>query len=171
MGAHTTIYRYGLITWVWRVLLAVALIGGTILLVAARSGTLELALIAVAFVVPGIFFGTVVATRVDRLDNGHVQVWTLLFWRRHVLREHLSAPRLYPFAQLAAGSVYAPRVWVPVHRRLPIYLDLLAYIPNRDAFLTTFRLPGSALPLALHPEQLPRLDAMKHRSRKSHRRG
>jgi hypothetical protein len=134
-----TIYRYGLMAWVWRVPMLAALAGGVFCVLAAVF-RFELALVAVAapLVLPSLYFGWVVAHRVDRLEDGELLVTTLLFQRRRVARSDLGKPRVKLFAQGDIGPMYAPRAWIPVRDRLPIYLDLLAEIPDRSAFGNAF---------------------------------
>lgn len=147
MGGQVTIYRYGLLAWFWRVLIAVFfVIGGPGLLFGARNGSLLLVFGAMALLAPALFFGTVLAVRVDRLDDGQLRVWTLLFWRRHIPPGQLGLSRLRESYEGEYGPMYAPRLWVRVRRRLPIYLDLLATIPDRRAFAEVFRVPISRLP-------------------------
>lgn len=142
-----TIYRYGPLAWFWRVLIAVALIiGATSLLFGVRLGEPLMLVVAIVLLAPGLFFGAVVAVRVDRLDDGQVRVWTLLFWRRHAHPKQLVAARLRESYEGRSGPMYAPRLWVRVRGRLPIYLDLLATIPDRRAFAAVFRVPTAKLP-------------------------
>ena len=79
LGERTTIYRYGPVAWFSRALIAGALVGGTASLVLGA-----------------------------RLADGHVEVRTLLFWRRHVPRDHLGAPRLRQVYQGRSRAMYAP---------------------------------------------------------------
>lgn len=142
-----TIYRYGPMAWVWRVPMLAALAAGAVCVLAAVFRfELELVVVAAPLVLPSLFFGRVVAHRVDRLEDGELLVTTLLFQRRRVARPDLGTPRLREFAQGDVGPMYAPHAWIPVRHRLPIYLDLLAEIPDRPAFGNAFGINTSALP-------------------------
>jgi len=143
MGEQVTVYRYGLLAWFWRILIVGFLIGGGICLVfGARAGQPALLFIAVALLAPALFFGAVVAVRVDRLGDGEVRVWTLLFWQRRLSQEQVGPPRRRPFGWGESGP---HGLWVPVRGGLPIYFDPLANIPDRNAFAATVRLPGRDL--------------------------
>ena len=121
-------------------MLAGFVFGGAIFLVfGARTGEPWLFIIAVVLLAPALFFGTVVAVRVDRLGDDQVRVWTLLFWRRRLSRSDIGPSR----ESRAGGESGGAGLWVRVQRGLPIYFDLLATIPDPQAFAATFRLPGS----------------------------
>ena len=129
-----TIYRYGRIAWVWRVMGALALAGGLLLvLLAVRFGDWTVIAMAAPLLIPVVALGWMVATRVD-VDDDHIRVWTLGFGRRRIDRAALGRPHL----RLTAGGTFeqipAPRIWVPVRRGLPVYFDLMAYIPDLDTF-------------------------------------
>jgi hypothetical protein len=143
MGEQVTIYRYGLLAWLWRTLMAGFLIGGVICLVfGTRTGQPALLFMAIVLLAPALFFGAVVAVRVDRLDDGEVRVWTLLFWRRRLSPEQIGPPRQ---GSSGWGDSGPPGLWVPVRRGLPIYFDPLADIPDQNAFAATVRLPRKDL--------------------------
>ena len=59
----------------------------------------------------------------------------LRFGTRRIPRAALGSPHL----RLTAGGTFeqipSPRIWVPVRRSLPAYFDLLAEIPDLDAFV------------------------------------
>jgi hypothetical protein len=129
-----TIYRYGRIAWAWRVMGGAALAGGLFLLsLALRFGEWTFTAMAVPLLVPVVALGWMVATRVDT-DGDHLRVWTLGFVTRRIPRTALGRPHL----RLTAGGTFeqipAPRTWVPVRRGLPVYFDLLAEIPDLEAF-------------------------------------
>lgn len=152
MGERATIYRYGPIAWFWRAMIAGALAGGGVgLVLAARHDSPVLLFMAAAVLAPAVFFGIALAVRVDRLDDGRAEVWTLLFWRRRVSRGQLGVPRVREVYHGSSGPMYAPALWVPVRRRLPIYLDLLGEIPDRRAFLAVFPVPRAAFPRGQRP--------------------
>ncbi len=141
------LYRYGPIAWVWRALMIPALAAGAYCAVLATI-QLEPILVVVAapLALPALYLGRVVAVRIERLEDGDLLVRTLLFQRRRLARSDLGAPRLRQFAQGDVGQFYAPRAWIPVRDRLPIYLDLLAHIPDRSAFGNAFRIDKARLP-------------------------
>lgn len=142
-----TIYRYGIVAWVWRMLIALFLFGGAICLVfGVRHGEPWLLLLALVLLAPALFFGGALAVQVDRLDDGQLLVSTLLFWRRRVRPEQLRPGRLRESYENESGPIYAPRLWVRLRGRLPIYFDLLATIPDRRAFAAVFRVPIGKLP-------------------------
>lgn len=142
-----TLYRYGPIAWVWRVVLLIAIAAGVASVVlGVRLGSFALGLSGAILLAPSLFFGAVLAVQVDRVDGGVLQVQTLMFWRRRVAVTRLGAPRLRQTAEGDAGSFYAPRAWIPVRGSVPIYIDLLGRIADRRAFGAVFGLTGSQLP-------------------------
>jgi hypothetical protein len=142
-----TLYRYGRIAWIWRALILAALVGGSICVYAGVTLEAPVLLpVAAPVILPALFFGFVVATRVEGLADGSLRVHTLLFARRRVDRARLGTTRVHFFAQATVTRVYAPRAWVGVRRGLPIYLDLFAEIPDRRAFANTFRIDRGVLP-------------------------
>lgn len=144
---EVTIYRYGWIAWVWRVLILAGIAGGAFLVWAGFLFAQPVSyFIAAPLLLPSVFFGFVVATRIDRLDDGVLLVTTLLFKRRRIQRVDLGTPRVHFYAQATASQVYAPRSWIPVRGRWPIYLDLMAEIPDRSAFANTFGIKKADLP-------------------------
>lgn len=117
-------------------MLAAFLFGGAIFLVfGARTGEPWLFIIAIVLLAPALFFGAVVAVRVD-LGDDQVRVWTLLFWRRRISRTDIGPSR----ESRPGGESGGAGLWVRVRRGLPIYFDLLATIPDPEAFADTFRL-------------------------------
>jgi hypothetical protein len=141
-------FRYGPMAWFWRLLIGIALVGGSVAVVAAiRQEAPSLLLFASPLLLPALFFGAVVVTRIDALEGGDVAVRTLLLPRRIIRRERLGRPRVRQRVQSdAGGSMYAPRAWVPVAGGLPLYFDLLAEIPDRRAFAEFWRVPLAELP-------------------------
>ena len=136
-GGRVELYRYGALAWFWRALLAIALAGGAALVGFAFAGGWTLLWVAMALLLPAWFFGTVVATRVVR-DGDVLHVATLLGWPRRVRIDRLGTPKRHRAAYSDATSYDAPRLWQPVRGTLPIYLDLLATIPDRRAFEQVF---------------------------------
>ncbi len=129
-----TIYRYGVLAWFWRGLIAVALVAGTgLIALAVRFGDLWFAAMAAPLLAPAVLLGFMVATRIDRVGD-RLRVRTLAFIPRTVDAARLGRPRLRLMATATLVQVSAPRVWVPIQRSLPIYVDLLADIPDLGAF-------------------------------------
>lgn len=136
----TTLYRYGALAWFWRLLIAVGVLaGGALTAFAFRFGSPVFLAIALPLVAPGLFLGWVVAT-VVRLDGERLRVSTLLFVTRTIPRERLGRPRVRLRATVLIHQIDAPRLWVPVRGRAPIYLDLFAEVPDRAAFEAVFPL-------------------------------
>lgn len=136
----TTIYRYGALAWFWRALILLGIGGGAALIgfaVHFRSAAFVAAALPLLF--PALFCGWVVATSV-RLDGDRIHVGTLLMIRRTLPLSALGRPRVRLLATAVTTQIDAPRAWVPVQRRLPVYLDLFAGIPDRRAFLRVFPL-------------------------------
>jgi len=142
------LYRYGALAWFWRVLIFGALVAGCACVALGwRSAAPVLYIIAATLLAPALFFGLTVATHIDRSDDGAMMVRSLLFTRRTIQREQLGAPRVRQYAQSSdVGQVYAPRVWVPVKGGLPVYIDLLARIPDRGTFASWWRVPMREMP-------------------------
>jgi hypothetical protein len=133
MRAPQSLYEYGPIAWFWRALLFPALGGGALMLaIAMRDLALAPVGVALPLILPSLFFGMAVATRVDR-DEDQLLVRTLLFWRRRIDLERLGRPIFRQVAQSWYGPFHAPRVWILVRGGLPIYLDLLTKRLDKDA--------------------------------------
>jgi hypothetical protein len=147
LAGRTVLYRYGWMAWLWRALILAALAAGGVLVIAGmRSAAPHLFLIAAPLALPALFFGHVVATSVVRQGDDALTITNLLFLRRRIARSELGRPRVRPWAQTWYGQMYAPSSWIPVRRALPVYLDLLADIPDRRAFANAFRLQERELP-------------------------
>lgn len=140
------IYAYGPIAIVWRVLIVLGLVAGLGLM---YLGVLQwapwLIVLGVPLLGPALFFGLAVAVRVERFSDGSLLV-TQLFGSRYLVRADLGAPRVRQFAEGDMGRFHAPRAWVPVKGSWPVYLDLLGRIPDRSAFVNTFRIQGDLVP-------------------------
>jgi hypothetical protein len=138
MPEPTTIYRYGLLAWLWRGMIALLLaaVGGLLLADGIRA-----IIYAVILLAPALFFGLTVATRVDRIGDGQVCVWTLIFWRRRIPHKKFGTSKMRRVYRGKAASLQAPAAWVTVRGSLPVYLDLLGDIPDRPLLNSTFRLP------------------------------
>ena len=135
-----TIYHYGRAAWVWRALIALGLAAGLPLMaVAVRDLALAPLLTALPLVGPSLYFGHVLAVRID-LDGDVLRIWTLGFWRRTITRDRIRPAFVRNHAQGHSGPFYAPRSFVPVRGGLAIYVDLLAAIPDRRRFHDALRL-------------------------------
>jgi len=145
----TALYRYGAMAWIWRVVIAAALIGGGgVALLAVQSADPGLLIFTLILVAPALFFGAVFVVQVDRHADTSLAVQTLIFWRRRLDGARLRTPRLRQMAQADSRPIYAPRVWIPVRGSLPLYIDLLGTIADRGTFGATFGIAASALPPA-----------------------
>lgn len=130
-----TLYSYGVVAWLWRLLIAVAMLGGVGSLVGgAMMGEMALLFGGIALLAPAIYFGSVVAVRIDQLDDDFVQVETLLIRNRRLARAQFGRPRVRTTYEDESATLYAPRVWVPVRGQWPVYVDLLGVIPDRGRF-------------------------------------
>ncbi len=142
-----TIYRYGLLAWVWRPMAALGIVAGVgALVVAVRTGEWWMVLVALPLLAPSLVLPPMIAMRIDTRADGSLEVRTLAFTRRRVQRSALRAPKIRTSAAGTFMPVYAPRAWVSVEGGLPIYLDLFAAIPDREAFLDVFPGLKQALP-------------------------
>ena len=148
MNDRVTIYRYGPAAWVWRLLIVFFLVMGCLNLALALGpgGGGPLFIGAFALLAPALFFGVVVAVRVDRVGRDRLYVYTLLFFRRRLRLDELRPTKVRREYHDEHGVIDVPRLWVSVPRSVPIYLDLLGQIPSRMAFAATFGVPESALP-------------------------
>jgi hypothetical protein len=146
-GYRVTLYRYGIIAWVWRVVILGALLGGgAAIAIGAQLMSGALVAFGSVLVAPALFFGAVLAVDVQLESPDSLRVQTLIFWRRRVSRPDLGAPRVKTTAAGTTGPIHAPRAWIPVRGTLPIYFDLLGTIPDRRAFGAMFGLSASSLP-------------------------
>ena len=148
MDEPVVLYRYGGIAWVWRLLGAVALLAAAALAVLAwRERAWGLLGVALPLALPVLVLMPMVATRVQRLPDGRLQVDTLAFLRRRLDPARLGPPRHRDAAYTDTGAVHAPRAWVPVRGSLfPVYLDLLATLPDRAGFVRAFSLDERRVP-------------------------
>lgn len=145
-GAYT-IYRYGRVAWFWRSLIAGAfVVGGLCIIAGVRWLEPGLLLVGAPLILPAWFFGWVVATQVDLLNDDGLVVTTMLGSRRRLTRVSLGRPRHYLWAQATVGRVYAPRAWIPVRGGWPVYLDLFGEIIDRREFLETFQVDKRHVP-------------------------
>lgn len=134
------LYRYGALAWVWRALIALALTGGGALLAfAVHFRSAGFVAMALPLLAPALFFGWVLATSIERRGE-HLRVGTLLFAVRRIPLDRLGRPTLRLRATAVTHQVDAPRIWVPVRGRLPLYIDLLARVPDPAAFRDVFPL-------------------------------
>ena len=136
-GGPVVLYRYGALAWFWRGLIGLALLGSAALAWPVAQGDFVALAVALPLLLPALFFGFVVATRVER-DGPELRLRTLLGLPRRVRLDQLGVPVRRAMAQATTQRIYAPRLWQPVRRRLPFYLDLLATIPDRRAFEQVF---------------------------------
>lgn len=139
-------YRYGKLAWLWRLLMAFGLVvGGLCVTAGVWLRAPVLLLVAAPLVLPVLFFGHAVAIRVAR-EGGEVVVTTLLGTRRRLALDRLGRPRFYLWAQATVDQVRAPRVWIPVRGRIPVYVDLLGQIVDRPLFLSTLKVEAQHVP-------------------------
>ncbi len=135
-----TVYRYGWLAWVWRLMGIAALAAvGFLAAMAVKFGSWSFAAMALPLALPLVLL-PMVATRVE-VEGDTVRVATLAFLTRVVDRRALGRPRARRKATALLTRVHAPRIWVPVRGGLPIYLDLLADVPDPPAFRRVFPLP------------------------------
>ena len=149
MAARRRIYEYGALAWFWRVpMLAFVLLAVLCLYAWSESLAVWVLIAALALLAPTAFFGSVVVVTADRLDDGDLDVRTLLFLRRRVRTSDLGAPRVRVRYHSLPYRLYAPRVWLPVKGGLPLYFDLLGRMPDRQAFLSAIRLRAREIAVA-----------------------
>ncbi len=129
-------------------MLAFIALGGVFVLAGLVSLAFWPLLAALALLGPTAFFGTVVVVAADRLDDGRLDVQTLLFVHRRMRASDLGAPRVRIQYHALPYSLSAPRVWIPVRGGLPLYFDLLGHIPDRQQFLSTIGLRASEIAAA-----------------------
>ena len=138
-----TLYRYGALAWVWRCLGALAVAGVVgVTILAVKTGTLWPLAVGLPLVLPVVVLFPIVATEIT-LDPGtaRLRVRTLAGLSRCIECERIAGHRLRTAATTDSGTVYAPRVWIAVRGGLPIYVDLLATIPDRRGFAAALGLP------------------------------
>lgn len=137
-----TLYRYGWIAWFWRVLVLFALAGSAFLLFAAvRFGDWTFLAMALPIALPAILLPWMLAVRIERVDRDRILVTNLFFVRRRIPLSDLGRPRRRDKAQAMFRMIPAPRAWIPVRGRLPVYVDLFADIPDPNAFDAVFKIP------------------------------
>jgi hypothetical protein len=142
-----TVYRYGALAWVWRAIIAGALVaGGACAYFAVSKAALVLAVIGAVLVAPALFFGHVVATHIAQTEEGTMVVRSLLFTRRTITRDRLRPARVRQYAQGTVAQVYAPRAWIPVRGGFPVYVDLLADFPDPRSFASWWGVPAREIP-------------------------
>lgn len=141
-----TIYRYGAIAWFWRFLALVG-IGGAVVLVLLAFGPGGRLLLAGALplAVPSVFLPWVLAVQIDMVGEDEILVHNLWFAKRRIRRSALGRPRVKRTAQGTLLHIHAPRAWIPVAGGWPIYVDLLADIPDFTALRAVLNLPKNAL--------------------------
>ncbi len=143
------LYDYGAFAWLWRaMMLAFIALGIVFLGVWLASPALWPLVAAFALLGPTAFFGTTVVVAADRLEDGGLDVQTLLFVRRRVAAPDLGAPRVRVRYHSLPYSLSAPRVWIPVKGGLPLYFDLLGHIPDRQRFLSAIGLRAREITVA-----------------------
>jgi hypothetical protein len=135
-GERVALYRYGPIAWVWRVLILAVVLGCAAALVAAPTSW-QVWLAAAPLLLPSLFFGHVVAARIDAI-GASLHVVTLLGLPRRIARDRLGPPRLRQRAYTNGHAVHAPRWWVPVRGGLPLHVDLLGTIVDARAMERVF---------------------------------
>lgn len=134
-----TLYRYGWTSWIWRIIIFLFLgSGGFLAVLGIRQESWLLCFMGLPLVLPALFFGAIVAARVD-LENDELRIATLIFWQRRIHRSRLGRPEYRSHAYDESGAIFAPRLWIPIERGLPIHLDLLGTIPDPVEFRGVFK--------------------------------
>lgn len=142
----TTIYRYGLMAWFWRLFVVPGVVAGALAIYyGVRLDALWFIVMGMALLGPSYFFGMTLAVRIDRMDGSRLRISTLLFWRRYLDRSKFGTPRFREKYHADHSTMYAPRLWQPVRGHLPIYIDLLGDIPDRDVFRLFFHVPPGVI--------------------------
>lgn len=138
-----TVYRYGRAAWVWRGLIGLAVaLAVPLVAVGLRDGVATTLLVALPLLAPSVFFAGVLAVRIDEVGD-HLHVQTLGGWTRRLPARDVGPGRVRDVAQGDAGPIAAPRAFVRVRGGLPIYVDLLAEIPDRPRLVRLLRLGRS----------------------------
>lgn len=135
-GERVALYCYGPIAWVWRVLLLAVVAGSAAAMLAAPTSW-QVWLAVAPLLLPSLFFGHVVAARLDVVGVS-LHVVTLLGLPRRIARDRLGPPRLRQRAYANGRAVHAPRWWVPVRGGLPLHVDLLGTIVDAAAMERVF---------------------------------
>jgi len=137
-----TIYRYGWIAVVWRVMVGLALAASVLLvLISVRLGEWTFLGIALPLTVPSLVLPWMLAVRIDTVGTDHIVVKNLWFVTRRISREALGPAKVKLTAQGALTHISAPRAWIPVRGTWPIYVDLNADIPDKAEFRQVLRIP------------------------------
>jgi hypothetical protein len=144
------LYRYGMFVGVWRLLAVAGLLGaGVMLWLAWTFGSPWYVCASVVLAAPAVWFPWIVADVVELADDTLV-VTNLFYLRRRIALEDLGPARVKQRAQ-SLLNFRAPRVWVGVRGRPPIYLDLWADIPDPNRLRRTFGI--GRLPRGVGPRQ------------------
>ena len=143
------LYKYGVLAWVWRGLIAFGLLlASGVLFTGLASWSLWLFVGGLALIAPSLFFGAVLVVQADKTVGETLEIRTLLFFRRRIELSRLGAPVVRRKYHDAVLDFDAPRAWVPVKGSLPLYFDLLGQIPDRQAFMKAVGLSSAALRVA-----------------------
>lgn len=146
-AVSSTLYRYGPLQWLWRTIIAAALLAGSVMIWhGVRLGEPYLLVIAATLIAPSLFFGAVVAVRIDDNRDGTIDIHTLFPSRRRVARTSIGKPRLREHYQGEVQRIYAPALWVRDGTWLPIYIDLFGRIVDRRKFAAVFHVRETTLP-------------------------
>lgn len=136
-GAPRLVYRYGALAWVWRAMIAVALVltGGALML-DMTLGAWGMIYVALPMFVPAVIGGWVTVTRIEvpAGEDKVLEVRNLFGIRRRIERRRLRGAWKRDTVYGTYGqSLPAPRLWVWVRGGMPLYLDLLAPLVDRTA--------------------------------------
>lgn len=130
----------------WRAIIAAGLALAAPLVVAGVVTLNPLLLVgALALIGPSVFFGVVLVVSADRQDDGMLAIGTLLFIRRRIDPSRLGPPVVRVLYRTIHATLNAPRVWVPVKGGLPLYIDLLGRVVNRQELLAAIRLRAAEI--------------------------
>ena len=150
-GGQVTLYRYGLLGGLWRLLAVFGFLGGGLMLwFTSMTGSLWYVVASAALAGPSLFFPLVLADRIE-LDGDTLVVRNLFYVTRRIGRDEFEQPRIKRSAQSLGQMVPAPRAWLRVRGRLPVYLDLWADIPDPQRFKKALKL--GRLPRGVGPNR------------------
>lgn len=139
-------YRYGPLAWVWRGCIAFGLaLGGLAAIGTVLTLNPLLLVAALALLGPACFFGVVLVVRVEGEPDGTLRIDTLMFVRRRISAGRVGRPTVRVKYRTLYADLTAPRVWVPVKGGLPLYVDLLGDIRDREAFFAAIHLRADEL--------------------------